>query len=280
MELERVTVISLEDFENPDLLLVKKSRSKAEYCWTCTSSTIDYLFEKYNLSECTYIDADLIFYNKPSVLLNNLQNKSVLITEHRYPWLSRMYEEKRAGRFCVQFITFYNVPESRKVLGRWISQCKEWCYSRYEDGKFGDQKYLDEWPALYNNIEISEHHGAGIAPWNLKRYTFQEIDGRIKGTEVKTSNQFDIIFFHYHFVRFLDNGYVDVGWNRISEKSLKLFYIPYIKRINEIENNLEQRFKDYKTILAVLNPKSIKDFLKYYFKRFTGYNLLLLRKLI
>src|SRR4051812_18081280 len=35
-----MTVISLREFEDAELLRVKPTRSAGEYCWTCTSSTI------------------------------------------------------------------------------------------------------------------------------------------------------------------------------------------------------------------------------------------------
>src|SRR5512133_3761339 len=38
LKLDDVTVISLSEFETPELIEVKKSRSVAEYCWTCTPS--------------------------------------------------------------------------------------------------------------------------------------------------------------------------------------------------------------------------------------------------
>ena len=75
----------------------------------------------------------------------------MLITEHRYSRLSKIYAEKRAGRFCVQFITFNQDEESRKILLTWQAQCIDWCYARYEDGKFGDQKYLDDFGKIFLN---------------------------------------------------------------------------------------------------------------------------------
>jgi hypothetical protein len=105
LSLENTTIISLKTLENNDLLEAKKTRSRAEYCWTCTSSAIEYVLINYNVSSCTYIDADLLFYRSPSVLFEELTiGKSVLITEHRYSKISRLYEQKRAGRFCVHFL--------------------------------------------------------------------------------------------------------------------------------------------------------------------------------
>src|SRR5688500_5630594 len=57
LNLNHATIISLNEFEDKELLRVKSTRSKGEYCWTCTPSTILYCIQKYNLPECTYLDA-------------------------------------------------------------------------------------------------------------------------------------------------------------------------------------------------------------------------------
>ena len=41
-----------------------------------------------------------------------------------------------------------------KCLKKWTNQCLEWCYYKLEDGKMGDQKFLDEWPKLYKSCHI------------------------------------------------------------------------------------------------------------------------------
>ena len=46
-ELKNVTVISLSEFEDPDLLRVKPTRTAGEYCWTSTSSTILYCINNF-----------------------------------------------------------------------------------------------------------------------------------------------------------------------------------------------------------------------------------------
>jgi len=275
LHLDSVTIIPLEKFENEQLLDVKKDRSRAEYCWTCTSSTIEYVLTNFNVPACTYIDADLFFYKSPDILTGELNHgKTVLITEHRYSWFSKIFEEKRAGRFCVQFVTFMNEPKSRMILNHWISQCIEWCYARYEDGKFGDQKYLDEWPETYNNVKISEHHGAGVAPWNILQYQIFRSADSIRGIEKKTGREFSLIFYHFHFIRFMDNGTIDLGWNRIPGDIQKLLYIPYINKIKEMEHNLESKFKGYKTKFYPTQPSGFKEHVKYVIKKIFKFNII------
>jgi len=148
MNLEKATIISLKDFEDKELLNVKSSRTKAEYCWTSTSSTILYVLQKYKVDSCTYLDADLYFYSSPEPIFNELTDNSILITEHRY---SPKYDKsKKSGKYCVQFITFKNDEYGLKSLEWWRERCIEWCYNRFEDGKFGDQLYLDDWTTRFD----------------------------------------------------------------------------------------------------------------------------------
>src|SRR5437868_2569415 len=65
---KKLTVISLAQFEDDELLRVKPTRSAAEYCWTSTPSTILYCINRFKLDHCVYIDADMKFYSDPSVL--------------------------------------------------------------------------------------------------------------------------------------------------------------------------------------------------------------------
>lgn len=198
MKLENVTIITLEEFEDPELLIVKPTRTAGEYCWTCTSSTILYCLEHFSLNHCTYIDADLFFFSDPSVLVNEMGVDDVLITEHRY---SPQYNSAISnGKYCVQFVTFKNNSNGLKILNWWRNACIEWCYARYEDGKFGDQKYLDDWTTRFSGVHELQHLGGGVAPWNMQQYTFVEQQGKVIGRETLTGKYFPVIFFHFHYL--------------------------------------------------------------------------------
>jgi hypothetical protein len=275
LNLKDVTIVSLGEFETPELLEVKTKRSKAEYCWTCTPSTISYVLNKYHVPDCTYIDADLIFYSDPSVIIEEMveSQKNVLITGHRYSPLAKLYEEKRAGRFCVQFVTFTNETTSLEVLEKWRLQCIDWCYARHEDGKFGDQKYLDDWPLLYDNIHILQHRGA-IAPWNLQQYRFSQNGSSITGKIKKTGSIFNVVFFHFQYVKFIKFDIYDIGWYLINSSVKKLFYIPYLKNIEDIDARLTKTSKIFHKSLTGYNSEGLKNYMKTIFKKISGYNIL------
>src|SRR5437016_4147993 len=52
MNLKNVTVVSQREFEDEKLTEVKPTRTKTEYCWTCTPSVILFCLEKYKLQNC------------------------------------------------------------------------------------------------------------------------------------------------------------------------------------------------------------------------------------
>ena len=232
------TVISLKEFEDDELLKVKPSRTAGEYCWTCTSSTILYSIQKFGLTNCTYLDADMQFFSNPKVLIEEMGTASVLITEHRY---TEKYDQSReSGKYCVQFVTFKNDERGMKVLNWWRAKCIEWCYSYAEDGKFGDQKYLDDWTSRFEGVHELQHLGGGIAPWNVQQYTFKSVQGKIIGTEIKSGKQFDAVFFHFHGVKYFDDDIVSFtsAIYDLTKEVKQLFFIPYIKLLDNTKQKV------------------------------------------
>lgn len=276
LNLSSVTVISLSEFEDTELLKVKTSRSWAEYCWTCTPSVILYTLKKFNLKQCTYLDADIFFFSSPKILLDELKNNSVLITEHRY---TSTYDQSRtSGKYCVQFITFKNNKEGFKVLDWWRKACIKWCYARFEDNKFGDQKYLDNWPKRFKGIHILQHLGGGVAPWNVQQYEFVRIKKQIVGRKKITERKFKLIFYHFHAINIYK---IFNSLTRINPKGYyvnraikKLIYQEYLnsitliaQRIGKLNYNLGLPSKGIINYLYYCLMKSPYVYFKYQLKK-------------
>ncbi|MFH1827610.1 MAG: glycosyl transferase [bacterium] len=262
LHLSSVTVIPLSAFEDKELLKVKPVRSWSEYCWTCASSSILYVIKKYKVDVCTYLDADIYFFASPQILIDELGADSILITEHRY---TPAYDQSStSGKYCVQFITFKNNKEGLNVLTWWRKACLQWCYARFEDNKFGDQKYLDDWPKRFKGIHILQHLGGGVAPWNVQQYEFARIKNQIVGRDKITRRVFTLIFYHFHGLniynifnflpRIIPKGYF------INKSIKRLIYQEYL---NSIKSVIRQ--DDKSSYSPMPNFIYLMDYLYYYF---------------
>lgn len=120
------------------------------------------------------MDADLYFYTSPESIFNELTNSSIGLSPHNY---SPEYDKSEvSGKFCVQFVYFRNNRYGMQALNWWRNECIKWCYARLEDGKFGDQMYLDRFSLLFNEVHIIENKGGGIAPWNIQKFHFRNYE--------------------------------------------------------------------------------------------------------
>jgi hypothetical protein len=226
LALPRLAPISLADFETAELRAVKAERSVAEYCWTCTPHVIRHVLDKYALPEVTYVDADLCFYAPPALLFDEFaaSGASVLITDHRYT--PRYDLSAKSGIYCVQFMSFRADARGLKALRWWGERCLEWCYARFEDGKFGDQKYLDDWPRRFEGVHVLQHLGGGVAPWNVQQYVIRaEAPGRL------TVNGTPVVFYHFHRYRHYADGAHDLGAFRLTPEVVDLVYRPYVRAL-------------------------------------------------
>jgi hypothetical protein len=222
LKLENLVAISLRDFESKELLAVKQARTAAEYCWTCTPHVIRYVLDTYKLAQLTYLDADLSFYHKPSILLDefNQTGASTLITEHRYT--PTYNQSATSGIYCVQFMTFNADKRGLKILQWWQDRCLEWCYARFEDDKFGDQKYLDDWPTRFEGVHVLQHLGGGVAPWNIQQYKLSKVNDKL------LVNGESLVFYHFHAYKYYADGRHDfTSLYRLDSEAVNLIYQPY-----------------------------------------------------
>ena len=225
---QNVTVLSLTQLEQhfPQLLEVKLSRTFAEYCWTTTAFTIKYCLENFEIDHCTYIDADLYFFANPRVLVEEIGVNDILITEHRY---APQYDQSElSGKYCVQFLTAKNNINGGKVIDWWKDACHAWCYNRRENGKFGDQKYLDDWTTRFKGVHVLKHLGGGLAPWNVIQYDLKQIEP---------------ILYHFHYFRSSEicglYEYI-FGPYELQAEAIEQFYEPYLIFISRIHKQLLQ----------------------------------------
>lgn len=176
LDLPHVSLIPLREVETKALLDVKGGRTQGEYCWTLTPFTPQFVFDRdEKILRVTYLDADLFFFAPPRILIDEFETsgKHVLITEHAY---APEYDKtEKSGKFCVQFMTFRRTEAGIKVMRWWQDRCLEWCFFRDEDGKLGDQKYLNDWPERFPaEVHVLRQTERTLAPWNAAYFLDRE----------------------------------------------------------------------------------------------------------
>lgn len=233
MNLPKIKLVSLEEFESPELLKVKKERSVAEYSWTCASNFVWFLLQKYpSCDTMIYLDADIYFFNDPKILIDELGNKDVMITEHRY---TKKYDQSAvSGKYCVQFMVFKNTPNGLNILNWWRKACLDWCFGYLDKGRLGDQKYLDDWVIRFKSVHELQHLGGGVAPWNMQQYDFFIKNNKVFGCAKGKNDDWPLIFYHFHgFYLMSSDKYLPAPSYDISRNAKKFICASYFKALQK-----------------------------------------------
>lgn len=235
--LPQIQPIRLVDFEAGDeqLAVAKGNRSLIEYYFTCTPSLPLYVMrQEPTIATIVYIDADFFFFHKPDAIEEALANHPLFAVEHRFP--PELQHHAEYGRFNVGILGFRNDAVGRACLERWREQCLEWCYDRLEGDRFGDQKYLDEWPARYPTMKILYHPGVNLAPWNLTRHKIEW-----NGNALLADGR-PVICFHFHGLKEVNRFVYITGLNeyrvRLTPAIRKGIFQPYLKVFRRLSRHL------------------------------------------
>lgn len=226
LRLPNVRLLRTEDVETAELLAVKPLRTRGEYCWTLTPFAPRFVFEAdASVKRVTYLDADLWFRRNPAPIFREFEasGKQVLITDHAYA--PEHDQTAKTGQFCVQFLTVTR-DGGETVRSWWEERCIEWCYARAEEGKFGDQKYLDDWPERFGTwVHVLDDRGLALAPWNATRFPYS-----------------GSVFYHFHGLRIISDKRVRLGLGRYAVPApvLRNIYRPYLRDLRNARSVLAE----------------------------------------
>ncbi len=244
LNLDGVSPVKLSDVESadPEFFSIKGSRSTLEYYFTCTPVLMSFLFNRNpDIELITYVDADIHFYKSPSFLFDAFRDSSVQIVPHRYSARNRALE--KWGLYNVGWVTFRRDEAGLACLSWWRASCIEWCYDRLEGDRFADQKYLDQFPLKFSGVQIIEHPGVNVAPWNLDTGRL----ARSAGGELSFRGE-PVIFFHFHKLR---QAAPSLWQTRLGDYGATLdratrdwLYIPYIRQLVAAEREMRALRRD------------------------------------
>lgn len=241
MKLKNVELIPLGPFERAlKLEPVRDSRTHQEYAWTLASCLMEYLLPSFDA--LTYLDSDIYFFSDPKVIHEEVGEKSIGITPHRF----NQRDEKRLGSngtYNVGVVVSKATPTGLRCISRWAEQCREWCFSRNEKGKFGDQAYLDSWPQdCPGEVCVIENFGVNLGPWAIGNYIVEYVSGCVqltKSTSLGSVCELRInTLVAYHFHEFQGPDQL-TNW-KLRPEDKELIYAPYVKAYLEAKERISQ----------------------------------------
>jgi hypothetical protein len=223
MNLEHVVLITLKNIEGKELLSIKDSRSFDEYCRTLKASFISYVLKNnYTVDSVIYTDADMYFFADVKNLFHELNEQHpVCIVPRR----ASAEEEKKYGVYDAGLIGFHRNEIAFDCLFKWRKDCVNWCFDKVEDGRWADQKYLEQWIHHFPAVKVIESPDRTAGPWNVK-FT-------IKDNET-FRNDNKLIAVHYSGFVIINHEEFDLcNTNVLNENIIDSIYLPYVKAIRE-----------------------------------------------
>lgn len=233
LRLPGVRLISQSDFEADDerLATIKSSRSPVEYYWTTTPILPLHVFRRdESVDLVIYLDADTFLFGPPSAIIDELGDGNVLIVPHDYALEFEAHLVN--GKYNVGVMAFRRNAVGLSCLRWWSERCIEWCYWRHEDGQIGDQAYLNEFPARFDGVVVSENPGINAAPWNVAKFNIlRHHEGylRVGGRR--------LVCYHFHRCQVCTASIALVaGFNvALPTSTLSLIYRPYLESLVRAE---------------------------------------------
>ena len=238
---KKKSVISIhsEEFESPELKKIRKNRKINEYCWTLKSIGIDYIFKKF--SDCdwvTYLDSDSMIFK--SFSKEYKKKFDVILTPHRFKidYFKKM--EDSVGNFNAGFIAFRNSKNGKKVLQFWKKKCLNWCFDIPDKIGYADQKYLNDIPKKFNNIQTKPSVGLNLAPWNIATNR--------KTLEISKILQKRLSFYHMQGLKIFNKNIYNIYSDDFLVKSevFENVYKPYISLLKSIYFEIKKDNKNFK----------------------------------
>lgn len=224
-------LIRLRDFENPQLLAVKDQPGRSYY-GTIKPSFIAYVLEKNpNVDSVHYIDSDLFLFSSPVTLYDSFLNdasQNILVAPHNFPVHKKFLETR--GIFNAGVVSFKNNPIGRSCLEDWKEKCIQICENRPALGHYGDQGYMDAWPAMFPGVWVAPGKGSNLGPWNVSQYTIKQTNG---GYCIDND---PLVFYHFSSLRIYsptDFLLFDYAY-RLSKAIRKKIYRPYLAKLKNI----------------------------------------------
>ena len=217
----RLRVLALGDLlaADSELAAVQSARPRNEFIFSLTPCLVRWLWQtRPEIEVLAYLDADVFFFADPAPIWRELGTGSVLLVPHRFP----AWHDDAAwyGKFNVGVLVFRSDPNGRACVEWWRQRCLESCALEGDGIRYGDQKYLDEWPKRFAGVVESKHGGVNAAPWNWAGLRWEMSKGANAGAVCVDG--MDLIVFHFAQFRRVGANWFDSGQLEYSIMPMRL----------------------------------------------------------
>ncbi|SOE20915.1 hypothetical protein SAMN06298216_1390 [Spirosomataceae bacterium TFI 002] len=143
-----------------------------------------------------YIDPDIQFFDKLTVVEDGLANHDIVLTPHFYTPVYDDFKMREQEMFVngIYNLGFLAVKRSKTVdefVKWWQTKLATECFMDISKGMFVDQLYCNMVPLYWDSVKIEKYPGLNIAYWNLHERTVSEKEGKFY------VNGVPLVFFHY-----------------------------------------------------------------------------------
>ena len=116
----------------------------------------------------------------------------------------------------------------KKALEWWRGLCVDECTATPENGKLGDQRYLDDLMEVFPTVVSSNNIGLNAAPWNIENYNISA-----SGSSVLLNND-PLLLYHFQGLEIFTPRLFDI-YNAtfpISRDVRRYIYQPYLRALS------------------------------------------------
>ena len=185
------------------------------------SKILDFIPEENFLIYC---DSDLFFYRKFS---SSDGMKSILLTKHKFA--NHLSKHQTYGIYNAGLVGFRNNEVGKSILEWWKIRCLESTDLQNKDGIYGDQKYLEYFSNLTDEISIEDNYAINQGMWSIS-------SDELILSGPKICNQ-ELQCFHFHGLKLskflIKTGISRYGKLRNEKDIFKYIYQPYLEVLRQ-----------------------------------------------
>jgi hypothetical protein len=215
---------------SPEALLNRnyEEAKNVQFVWSLSSYFTNFCINlDFVTEDILYIDADIYFFSDWSIIYNYTKHMDIGLVEHRMPWTGN------SGKYNVGIVYFKKNTNGINCSDFWKNCLLNTDHEFYKDyGGCGDQKYLELFPSIFNNVDSFDNYIGHLAPWNLPYH--QYIDNKI----IWNNHIQDVMYYHFSNFYYDEQSFIPAPRHHIHDVSS----VPLLQKLHEEYYNTLKKY--------------------------------------